>query len=288
MLQKKADSNHTPLIAVIVPCYNQAQFLNEALDSILAQTHTGWECIIVNDGSTDDTELISNQYLAKDERFKYVFRQNGGLSAARNTGIGMASGEYILPLDADDIIGPQYMELALKAFSLNQTLALVYAKAKKFGLENTDWDLPAYSYPNLLLNNCIYCSAFFKRAAWEKHDGYNTELKSGWEDWAFWVKILSADDEVYQIPQTLFYYRTKDISMIRSMSAADQERVKWHIYNNNKAAYQAAYPSPISIILENTYLKNHIGDILSSRPYTLGNILLKLLVMLKKVFKKQS
>ncbi len=275
-------------ISVIVPVYNQGVYLAETLDSVLAQTHTGWECIIVNDGSTDDTELIGEQYLAKDKRFKYLFQQNRGLSAARNTGISTASGEYILSLDADDLIGPQYMELALKAFSLNQNLALVYAKAKKFGLENTDWDLPAYSYPNLLLNNCIYCSAFFRRFAWEKHDGYDTELKSGWEDWAFWVKILSANDDVYQIPQTLFYYRTKDRSMIRSMSAADQERVKWHIYNKNKAAYQLLYPSPVSIILENGYLKNHISNILSSKPYTVGNILLKPFVMLKNAFKKQS
>ncbi|MDN5288995.1 MAG: Chondroitin synthase [Mucilaginibacter sp.] len=276
------------VITIVVPAYNQAEYLAETLDSVLAQIHTDWECIIVNDGSSDDTELIAKQYIAKDPRFKYVFQQNSGLSAARNMGISQASGKYILPLDADDLIDPAYVESGLKAFSLNPNLALVYAKARKFGAENKDWELPPYNFLNLLLSNCIFCSAIFKKSAWEVHGGYDTALKNGWEDWAFWVKILSADDEVFQIPQVLFFYRTRGKSMIRSMSTADQERVKWHIYEKNKETYQSLYPSPISIILENAYLKDHIRHILSSRPYSLGKLLLKPFAALKNIFKKQS
>ena len=92
-------------VSVIVPCYNQAQYLDEALQSILNQSFTDWECIVVNDGSKDNTEFISNEWIKKDSRFKYVYQDNGGLSNARNVGIKKAEGEFILPLDADDKIG---------------------------------------------------------------------------------------------------------------------------------------------------------------------------------------
>ena len=102
------------LISVIVPCYNQAQYLDECLQSVLDQTYTDWECIIVNDGSPDHTEEIAKKWVEKDARFRYLFKENGGLSSARNAGIEIAKGEWILPLDADDKIGNQYLEQFLK------------------------------------------------------------------------------------------------------------------------------------------------------------------------------
>ena len=92
------------IVSIIVPCYNYAALFREALDSVLAQTYDDWECIIVNDGSTDDTEEIALQYCQKDERFIYFYKENGGHSSARNYGIKKSKGEYILPLDPDDKI----------------------------------------------------------------------------------------------------------------------------------------------------------------------------------------
>ena len=99
--------NH--LISIIVPCYNQAHFLNEVLQSVLDQSYSNWECIIVNDGSPDNTEEIALVWCTKDKRFRYVKKENGGLSSARNAGITISQGEYILPLDADDKIYPSYL-----------------------------------------------------------------------------------------------------------------------------------------------------------------------------------
>lgn len=93
-----------PLISVIVPCYNQAQYLDECLQSVLNQTYQNWECIIVNDGSPDNTEEIAKKWLEKDPRFKYMHKENGGLSSARNAGIREAKGEWIQFLDCDDIL----------------------------------------------------------------------------------------------------------------------------------------------------------------------------------------
>ncbi len=93
-----------PLVSVIVPCYNQSQYLSEALESVLGQTYSSWECIIVNDGSTDSTEKVGHNWVLKDGRFKYLKKSNGGLSSARNMGLEIAAGEYIQLLDADDLL----------------------------------------------------------------------------------------------------------------------------------------------------------------------------------------
>ncbi len=90
-----------PLISVIVPCYNQAQYLDECLQSVLDQTYQDWECIIVNDGSPDNTEEVAKKWLAKDSRFKYFYKENGGLSSARNAGIKDSIGQFIFFLDFD-------------------------------------------------------------------------------------------------------------------------------------------------------------------------------------------
>ncbi|MFV8358229.1 glycosyltransferase family 2 protein, partial [Flavobacterium sp. XS1P32] len=91
---------NNPQVSIIVPCFNQAQYLSEALKSVLEQTYENWECIIVNDGSPDDTKQIAQKWVEKDSRFKYIFKENGGLSSARNEGINYAKGTFILPLDA--------------------------------------------------------------------------------------------------------------------------------------------------------------------------------------------
>ena len=114
------------LVSIIIPCYNQAQYLAEALESVLNQTHQVWECIIVNDGSPDNTEEVAMEWCKKDTRITYLKKANAGLSAARNSGIAIAQAEFILPLDADDKLGYNYISLALKEFELDSTIKVVY------------------------------------------------------------------------------------------------------------------------------------------------------------------
>src|SRR5690554_3213021 len=102
---------NTPLISIIVTCYNQASYIDETLNSVLNQTYQNWECIIVNDGSTDTTEEVVSKWLKKDNRFQYIASTNKGVSNARNVGIEKAMGTYILPLDGDDVFGTHYVEL---------------------------------------------------------------------------------------------------------------------------------------------------------------------------------
>ena len=177
----------TKSVSIIVPCYKQAEYLPETLDSVLAQTYQNWECVIVNDGSPDNTEVIARKYLDKDARFRYVWQENKGLASARNTGISNSDGEFILPLDSDDIILPTYIEKAVNHFAMNPETKLVYCKAEFFGRINQKWDLKKYNYDSLIWNNCIFCSAVYRRCDYDATQGYNPNMINGFEDWDLWL-----------------------------------------------------------------------------------------------------
>ena len=100
--------NNASLVSIIIPCFNQGMYLSETIESVLSQTYRYWECIIINDGSADNTEEIALGYCNNDERIKYLKQDNKGPCVARNYGISNAGGIYILPLDADDILGKDY------------------------------------------------------------------------------------------------------------------------------------------------------------------------------------
>lgn len=208
------------LVSIIVPCYNQAKYLDEALQSVWGQTYPNWECIIVNDGSPDNTEEIAKQWVKKDKRFIYLYKENGGLSSARNAGIVIANGEYILPLDADDKIAGNYIELGIQSFQEDTTLKVVYCKAEKFGDEEGIWKLPPFSIYDLCLYNMIFCCAIFKREDWESVGGYDVNMIYGLEDWEFWIAILKNSGEVRRLDLVGFYYRIRADSMARVI---DQE-----------------------------------------------------------------
>jgi glycosyltransferase involved in cell wall biosynthesis len=208
---------NNPLISVIVPCFNQASYLPEALTSVMAQTYTNWECIIVNDGSPDDTHKVAQEWLEKDARFKYVKKVNGGLSSARNVGIKSSDGTFILPLDADDKISDDYLELALKLFIQDSKLKVVYCKAEKFGAETGEWLLQNFSRKALALDNMIFCAAIYRKSEWKRVGGYDVKMVYGLEDWEFWIAILKNGGTVKKLDSVCFYYRVKEVSMIKSL-----------------------------------------------------------------------
>lgn len=211
-------------VSIIVPCYNQAQYLNEALQSVQEQTYANWECIIVNDGSLDKTEEIAQEWVAKDTRFSYLKKENGGLCNARNFGISSSKGEFILPLDADDKIADNYVGLAIQSFEEDPSLKVVYCRAEKFGDATGIWQLQPFSLLNLCSNNMIFCSAMYKKQDWELAGGYDEKMSFGWEDWEFWISILKNGGNVKCLDEVGFYYRVKFNSMVKAM---DDEKKKY-------------------------------------------------------------
>ena len=225
------------MISVIVPCYNQGDFLEDCLNSVENQTYKDWECIVVNDGSTDNTEDVAKKFCQNKSQYIYIeISENQGVSNARNTGIRASHGEYILPLDGDDKIAPTYMEKALQCFSEHPDYKLVYCICEKFGRKNGVYQLPQYDYNGLIWGNQIFCSAFYRRSDYDKTAGYNTNMKHGLEDWDFWLSFLNPEDKVYQIPEILFYYRTKTDSRGRG-SVKHLNELMMQVYNNHKDIY---------------------------------------------------
>lgn len=282
-------------VSVIIPCYNQGIYLNDTLNSVLNQSHTQWECIIVNDGSTDQSESTARACCKKDSRFKYLSKLNAGLPSARNEGIAQAIGEFILPLDADDLIHKNYLQEALHTFNNNKNLSLVYCKAQKFGTESGLWELKEYDYKNLLICNSIFCSAIYRKTDWCRIGGYDETFKEGFEDWDFWIRLLNSKSLVYQIPEILFFYRIKELSMYKNMKVVDIESAKWKIFQKNQDKYQEYFKSPSSILEESKGLKcekerleDHIKNILFSNSYRFGNMLLKPISFFKRVLKSKS
>lgn len=269
---------NNPLVSIIVPCYNQAAYLAETLDSVLAQTYTNWECVIVNDGSPDNTEEIANHYISKDKRFIYLNQENMGLAMARNNGIRKSKGIYILPLDSDDIIADTYIEKAVKVFSQNRDAKLVYCKAKLFGNVNEEWDLPNYKYEDLLWNNMIFCSALYSRKDFDNTVGYNPNMKGGYEDWDFWLTLLKPSDKVYRIEEVLFSYRRKDVSRSTQILNDINQELLRQIYHNHPKVYEPYLQDIIVYKQMEQQLKEALSEqkrLRSSKAYRLGKLLLK-------------
>ena len=106
-----------PTVSVVIPAYNYAHFVGEAIESVLAQTYEDFEVLVIDDGSTDNTREVVQAYVDKDNRVRYVYKDNAGLSAARNTGIEIATGAYIAFLDADDLWTCEKLERTMERFA---------------------------------------------------------------------------------------------------------------------------------------------------------------------------
>ncbi|MFZ6664544.1 glycosyltransferase family 2 protein [Peijinzhouia sedimentorum] len=218
------------LVSVIVPCYNQAQYLDECILSVSNQSFQNWECIIVNDGSPDKTEVIALEWANKDSRIKYHKKINGGLSSARNAGISISKGDYILPLDADDKISENYIEKALLTLKSSNEVRVVYGKAKKFGESDSEWLLPDFSFNKLKFNNMIYCTGLFRKSDWLINNGYDENMVGGWEDWEFWINMLKRGGIAVRQDEIIFHYRIKLNSMVKSLNDNFEKRVKLSSY----------------------------------------------------------
>lgn len=204
-----------PKVSVIIPCYNQGMFLDEAVESVLAQTFEDFEIIIVNDGSTDEQTIQQcNSY--NHPKIRLVTTANQGLAAARNNGIAETEGIYILPLDADDKIGKYYLEKAVPVLDNESGIGIVYSRAILFGAVETDWPLPKYSLDEMLKNNIIFCTALYRKSDWELVGGYDPGMIYGWEDYDFWLSLIERQRRVLQLPGTHFFYRVDPNSMVRS------------------------------------------------------------------------
>ncbi len=272
-------------VSIVIPCYNAGEHLPETMQSALGQTYPDIEIIIVDDGSSDPATLqLLDQ--AVWPRTRIIRQVNGGPAAARNHAVREATGIYILPLDADDTIEPEYVAKAVAVLDERPEVGVVYCKAMRFGVEQGPWNLPDYTLQELVIDNVIFVTAMYRRADWSAVDGYNEGLLCGVEDYEFWVKIVHLGREVFQIQEYLFNYRIQHKS--RTTAFKDKRISVVATYAEIFRANQDFYAKHAEFLFEHrfglydelAYWRGRYGELdgfLKRRPW-----LLKLAIWLKK------
>ncbi|EKT2069399.1 glycosyltransferase family 2 protein [Flavobacterium psychrophilum] len=215
------------LVSIIIPVYNQEQFLSETVQAVVNQTYANWECILVNDGSTDGSVLILARTLAKDNRFSCINSENKGVSHARNLGLQQAKGEYVLFLDGDDLIHPEKLQQAIAGFQENASLSIVFNTTNYFQdtIQNTLYPIKIktqlLNFNDLLLywgEKIIIPihSAIIKKSLFEGIE-FNGDLTAQ-EDWLVWLRLFQKKPKVLVLDTVLSYYRKHNSSRTQSFS----------------------------------------------------------------------
>lgn len=213
----------SPKVSVVIPCFNHGVYLAEAIQSLLEQGVSDWEAIIVDDGSTDSTDEIVGQLTKLDKRVFSLRTDNRGLSAARNAGIGIARGKYILPLDADDCLAPSFLSDVLNSVG-EHDYRVVATGVEKFGFEAGIYTPPStIAEHSFVGKNPIVCTSLFSKRLWKEIGGYDEIMRDGYEDWEFWIRASMVGVEFIVIPKPLFRYRRHRVSMLGGSDGKRQE-----------------------------------------------------------------
>ena len=231
--RSKGDINQ-PLVSIIITSYNKCDYLISAIKSALEQKYQRTEVIVIDDASTDGSQKILRE-VAGAAGLKIILKEkNEGVVKARNEAIGCAGGDYILTLDADDFISPDYLDLGVEYMKDHPECGICYCKAAKiYQGKLLPWKLPAFSNGQMFAQNCIFSSAIFRKADWLLVGGYDEQFNHGLEDWAFWCDILHLGRGVYQIDKVCFYYRQG--SNLRTEKAGFwHEKLLFLLYQKNK------------------------------------------------------
>ncbi|BDQ12538.1 MAG: glycosyltransferase family 2 protein [Chitinophagaceae bacterium] len=209
--------DHHPIISVIIPCFNHGKYINEAIESIkLDESNYSIEIIIVDDGSTD-LNTIQKLEVLQNKGFTVIKQENGGPAKARNTGITIAKGKYILPIDADNKIKIDYINKSIPFLEAND-YDIVYAKPIFWNEEKEvkkKFKVRPFDELSFVTGNFADACAIYRKSVWEKNNGYDEKIPyHGFEDWEFWVNAASNGFKFKFIDEYLFYYRVLENSVI--------------------------------------------------------------------------
>ena len=218
-----------PQFSIIIPCYNQADWLKICIQALQNQTFENWEAIIVNDGSTDDSGQVADVFSNNDKRIKVIHQENQGLSAARNTGVKNAVGSWLNFHDSDDYLLPGCLTLVHKQILSNKDFELFQVGHELVDEKNNLIHTNFLTQPsgNFLLQANIGNPgpplSFFiqKNTAFDAGE-FDTQLKSA-EDWDFWIRVAKMDVQRFTIREALVGYRYTSNSMSRN---------PWRMYEN--------------------------------------------------------
>lgn len=209
------------LISVIMPAYNSERFIAESIESVIAQTFTNWELIVVDDGSTDNTAKIVKGFSSIDSRIKYFYQPNQQMGKARNTGLQNSNGKLIAFLDSDDIWVSDKLKIQVD-FLQNKEVDLVFSDGYVISnsIDNVEYEYKTindeiygrYAQHKLMMQNFIPIpSVLTYKSAIDQVGGFNENIEiHNVADYHLWLKMLIGGFKFYGISDKLFYYRRHD------------------------------------------------------------------------------
>lgn len=199
------------LVSIITPCYNGSKYVYQTIESVLKQTYSNWEMIIIDDGSKDNSVEVISKYVEQDNRIRLIQQPNGGSANARNNGIRLAEGQYIALLDSDDIWAPTFLESQIR-FMKEKNTFLVYGSYNRIN-ENSELILKPYickksvTYKDMLWTNYIGCLTGLYDISKYGKVYLREELKSVRDDYAYWLDIMKLCGIAYGNQEVLSSYR---------------------------------------------------------------------------------
>jgi glycosyltransferase involved in cell wall biosynthesis len=236
---------NSPVLSVVIPCFNQGEYLLDAISSVRACTDSVYEIIIVNDGSTDAMTIDLMQQLEQ-QGYLVINQENQGVARARNNAIEKSQGRYILALDADNKIRPDYILKGIEILDCHPDVGVVYGKPEWFGEDQRSWNIPEeFDANKLIIDNYIDACAVFRKLLWQDCSGYDPEL-IGLEDWDFWLSALEKGWKFHYIPEILFDYRVRSGSRLaQSFLPENRGRIVEYICLKHASLYDTHFPKMI-------------------------------------------
>jgi len=202
-------------VSIVIPCYNQGAMLREALASVEeVRNENLLEVIIVDDGSSDaETIRILKEF--REAGYSVVSQPNRRVSADRNTGIRLARGEFILPLDSDNRLRDVYLKKGVTLLKENPSIGIIYADAEYFGERSGRWHVQEFDLLSLIRMNFIDVCALYRKALWDEVGGYDEQMPwMGLEDWDFWLRVACHGGSFFHLAEIGFDYRVRADSQI--------------------------------------------------------------------------
>lgn len=215
-----------PKVSIIIPVYKVEKYIRECLDSIVSQTFTDWECILIDDGSPDKSGEICDEYASKDNRCRVFHIDNGGVSRARNIGIENMKGEWVMFVDSDDAIAPNTLEFCYEKAVADNLDALQFSFARNkndIGRNNgvyTEILSPVQYARTGKMNVCVGGNLLRSNIIIDNHLYFNTDIKLA-EDQLFIYQFIAYSKRVIKLGDMLYWYRQNPNSAIHNSKTRD-------------------------------------------------------------------
>ena len=250
-----------PIVSILLPVYKTAQFLQEALDSLLSQTFTDYEIIVLNDCSPDNAEEILDQY--DDPRIvRYLGPQNQGLANILNVGINMARGRFIARMDSDDISLPERLATQVNYLKTHPDIDLCSCGMRLFGAKDGTWvrqsDPEQVKITALFFSPILHASSVWRKESFEKYDLRFRQGMVPAEDYDLWCRALEKGLKLVNIPDCLYLYRIRP-----NQATENTERTSCKEIEIKKEFLNALYPTLKEVDLDSISKLNSITDCLA-------------------------